>query len=78
MDAFKVGFRWLKREGDTEYFVVGTLPEFESYRRTSTSRPSGSEKHASDNSKGRSGGRGGRRNRGDPTGAGGNSSTESP
>jgi hypothetical protein len=29
MDATKVGFRWVKSEGNAEYFVVGTLIEYE-------------------------------------------------
>ncbi len=34
MDALQVGFRWLKREGNEEYFVVGTQPIYDHYRRT--------------------------------------------
>jgi len=62
MDVVKVGFRWLKKEGNCEYFVVGTLPEFEGYRLDLSSliekdsRPSGG---------GKSGGRGGRHRGGD-------------
>jgi hypothetical protein len=65
MDATKIGFRWLKRDDSAEYFVVGTLTEYESYQRAAISRPSGSERHSSEGGKGH--GRGGRRNRGDPT-----------
>jgi hypothetical protein len=67
MDATKIGFRWLNRDGTEEYFVVGTLTEYESYQRAAISRSSGSEKHSSASAKER--GRGGRRNRGDPTAA---------
>jgi hypothetical protein len=64
MDALKVGFRWLRSDGDNEYFVVGTQVDYENFRRLSGSHPSGSESQGSDGSKGRS--RGGRRNRGNP------------
>jgi hypothetical protein len=67
MDATKIGFRWLKRDGNDEYFVVGTLTEYESYQRAAISRPGRSEEHSSDSGKGH--GRGGRRNRSDPTAA---------
>ena len=33
MDIQKVGFRWLKSEGNDHYFVVGTQPEYDDFRR---------------------------------------------
>jgi hypothetical protein len=33
MDLMTVGFRWLKRDGDDNYFVVGTRNEYDQFRR---------------------------------------------
>jgi hypothetical protein len=65
MDALKIGFRWLKRDGDTEYFLVGTLTDYENFSRDLAGSHSGPEKRSSDSGKSR--GRGGRRNRADPS-----------
>jgi hypothetical protein len=58
MDIQKVGFRWLKSEGDDHYFVVGTQPEYDTCRRNSVSEQDSTGRRSSDTSK--AGGRGGR------------------
>ena len=58
MDAVKVGFRWLKQDGPREYFVVGTQPEYESYRLDLLSHSTGQDSRPSGGGQG--GGRGGR------------------
>jgi hypothetical protein len=65
VDALKIGFQWLKRDGDYEYFVVGTRVDFESYRRENSSQRSNPEPQSSDSGKGH--GRGNRRNRANPS-----------
>jgi hypothetical protein len=58
MDIQKVGFRWLKSEGNDHYFVVGTQPEYDAFRRHFVSAPADTGSHSSNNSK--TGGRGSR------------------
>jgi hypothetical protein len=58
MDMLKVGFRWLKREGNVEYFVVGTQYEYDQLRRDLLRNPESSEASAPGSGKGgRKGGR---------------------
>jgi hypothetical protein len=61
MDVLTVGFRWLKREGDVQCFVVGTQPEYDGYMRRLVQEES-SAGSRSDGGKGQ--GRGGGRRRG--------------
>jgi hypothetical protein len=58
MDIQKVGFRWLKSERDDHYFVVGTQPEYDSFRRNLVPAQDGPRSRSSGS--GKSGGRGGR------------------
>jgi uncharacterized membrane protein YgcG len=66
----EVGLRWLRTEGATELFVVGTRAELESYRR-STDRGSGKDSGGSGKSGG--GGKGGRKGGGGGGGGDGSS-----
>jgi hypothetical protein len=61
LDVLKIGFHWLKRDGQTEYFVVGTLTDYERFSRDLAGSRDASDQRSSDSGKGR--GRGGRRNR---------------
>jgi hypothetical protein len=45
MDLVTVGFRWLKRDGDDNYFVVGTRNEYDQFRRRLAPNEAGA-KHA--------------------------------
>jgi hypothetical protein len=45
MDLATVGFRWLKRDGDENYFVVGTQNEYDQFRRRLAPNDAGG-KHA--------------------------------
>jgi hypothetical protein len=67
----EVGFRWLKCEGNTQYFVVGTQSEFNAYRRDSARE--GEDRRPSQGGKGEGRGRHGRR--GDPSSAAADSGT---
>ncbi|HEY7157480.1 MAG TPA: hypothetical protein VH575_26230 [Gemmataceae bacterium] len=42
MDLVTVGFRWLKRDGDDNYFVVGTRSEYDQFRRRLAPNEAGS------------------------------------
>jgi hypothetical protein len=64
ISAVQVGFRWLKAEGNTQYFVVGTQSDYERFTRELLSRPVEGENSSREG--GKTGGRGGRRRRGDP------------
>jgi hypothetical protein len=64
MDVLKVGFRWLKTEGNNHFFVVGTSSEYDSYRRDLQAEESAKGRRADD---GKGNGRGGRRRRGNQT-----------
>jgi len=74
MDEAKVGFRWLKQDGRTNVFVVGTKPEFDGYCKGLAQDAPAAKAQSSDGSKG-GGGRGGRRSRG---GGGGGGQSGSP
>jgi hypothetical protein len=58
MTALKVGFRWLKSDGNTHYFVAGTEIEYDRFRRNLLSAPTGPDPPPA--SRGKTGGRGGR------------------
>jgi hypothetical protein len=45
MDLITVGFRWLKRDGNENYFVVGTRNEYDQFRRRLVPNEAGA-KHA--------------------------------
>src|SRR5262249_17291380 len=45
MDLVTVGFRWLKRDGNENYFVVGTQSEYDQFRRRLAPNEAGA-KHA--------------------------------
>jgi hypothetical protein len=66
MDEVKVGFRWVKTEGGREYFVVGTQAEYRKFCHELLSELKFGESRSSTGEK--SGGRGGRRRRGDNMG----------
>jgi uncharacterized membrane protein YgcG len=69
MDATKVGFRWLKSEGNFEYYVVGTQKVYDVLRQQYCPDLEGVEKAAPKSSKGSGGG--GRGGRGGGSGGGG-------
>jgi uncharacterized membrane protein YgcG len=73
MDATKVGFRWLKHEGDFEYYVVGTQREYDVLRQQLCPELESDEKPSQrgGGSKGGRGGRGGGGRGGGGTGIGG-------
>jgi uncharacterized membrane protein YgcG len=71
MDATKVGFRWLKHDGDIEYYVVGTQKEFDVFRQQYCPDLEGTEKATPKSSKGGGGGKGGRGGGGRGGGGGG-------
>ena len=58
-ELMRVGFRWLKRKGDEEYFVVGTQIDYDHYRREMLANPAWSE--SSDGGGGKGSGKSGRR-----------------
>jgi len=71
MDGTKVGFRWLKHEGNFEWYVVGTQKDYDNFRQqfvpeleTPRSEPTSSKGSGG-------GGRGGRGGRGGGGGGGG-------
>jgi hypothetical protein len=65
MDVQKVGFRWLKSEGNDHYFVVGTQPEYDDLRRNLVPEQ---ERGSRSSGSGKGGGGGGRhRSKGDAT-----------
>jgi hypothetical protein len=64
MDATKVGFRWLKTEGQCQYFVVGTEPEYRRFCHELLLDASTSGKASGT---GRAGGHSGRRRKSDDT-----------
>jgi hypothetical protein len=58
MSVTRVGFRWLKQEGNKHYFVVGTQPEYDNFRRDMAAESPRSEGRAQESSKaGQGGGR---------------------
>ena len=63
MTLTKVGFRWLRGEGNEQYFVVGTKPEYDVYRRSVPDEKPITVRRAS--ASGGKGGRGGRHHRAD-------------
>lgn len=63
MTLLDVGFRWLRCDGNTHYFVVGTQPEYDMLRRSFRAEEAASQPRSTDTS--RNGGRGGRHYRGD-------------
>ncbi len=42
-ELMRVGFRWLKRKGDEEYFIVGTQIDYDHFRREMLANPGLSE-----------------------------------
>lgn len=54
-----IAFRWLRSEGRTEVFVVGTRAEYESYRRALNKPAGGGDSSGDKKGKGRRGGGGG-------------------
>ncbi len=62
MDAVKVGFRWLKREGNVQCFVIGTQAEYDGWCRRLLDASGGPSRSEGGKSQGRGGG--GRRRRG--------------
>jgi hypothetical protein len=62
MDIMKVGFRWVKGEGQAQYFVVGTKPDYDRFCRQLLAEPAAGDGRSREPEKG--GGRGGRRHRG--------------
>jgi hypothetical protein len=62
MGMTRVGFRWLKQEGSKQYFVVGTQPEYDNFRRDLASESPRSENRSQEN--GNTGKGSGRRRRG--------------
>ena len=66
MDVARVGFRWLKSEGNNHYFVVGTQPEYDALRRNLVPEQERGSR-SSDNGKGEGRGGGRHRSRGDTT-----------
>jgi hypothetical protein len=58
MSLTRVGFRWVQQEGNKHYFVVGTQPEYDSFRRNLVSESSPSEGRSQESGKtGKGGGR---------------------
>jgi hypothetical protein len=61
MTLLDVGFRWLRCNDNTHYFVVGTQPEYDMLRRSLVAEEEASKPRSTDKSHG---GRGGRHHRG--------------
>jgi hypothetical protein len=57
----ETGLRFLKSEGDTRYFVVGTLEDWKSFRKSMNTDPPGSRSSGGRGTGGGGGGRGGGR-----------------
>lgn len=72
MDKTQIGFRWLKHEGNVEYFVVGTQAEYDNYHhQLFPDEPSSPAPSSSGRGGGGGGGRGGRGGGGGGGGGGG-------